>query len=216
MELLRSTPGIVRAASFRPSRSSTEKSSPGQRATRTSQSPRPLSNVAPIRAPTIAMVRVRSGAHTAWYGTAASTIFPPLLLRFVQAAAAALDQFPRPPTHLHRSVHTPACSSTNRRHLEQADNQDAHSYLGHHLAMFAQFVCRFASLFGALLGQLVRSRHIYSPLSSLAHSCLVRFVYPLHPSAHIFLPFFLCSCSQALFFSVGAICHGPSLPEQNR
>ena len=69
---------------------------------------------------------------------------------------------------------------------------------------------------GLLLGQLVGSCHIYSPLSPLAHSCLVRFVYPLHlhPSAPVFLPFYLCSSLASSVFLCR--CRGPSLPEQNR
>lgn len=92
---------------FRPSRSSThQKISPGsgQRATRTSHT---------VPASTVEC-RSDSRSHGHHASRAIRTIFSPLLLRFVQAAAAApLGQFPRPPTHLHRPVPTPACSSSS-------------------------------------------------------------------------------------------------------
>lgn len=87
------------------------------------------------------------------------------------------------------------------RQLNLEAQTQTHSYLGHHLPMSAQFACRFASFFGVLLGQLVRSRHIYSPLLPLAHSCLVHSVYPLHPSIQI-----------SFFLLARELCFSLSLP----
>lgn len=128
------------------------------------------------------------------------TIFSALLLRYVQGSSGG-GSFPSVPT----AAHPPPPARPYSGELVVVGTwSKTHSYCPRTWPVDSP------PFSGLLLGQLVRSRHIYSPLSPLAHSCLVHFVCPLyHPSIRpmpILLSLFVLG-SQALFFSVAAEDH---------